>query len=429
MKPFPLAVAGIFVVLALGSVLVFATYTSIQSNAIGKVLIWGSLPIDVMEPIIQSLGGEKDTSFDDVSYEYIPEATFIPELITAIASGRGPDMAVLPGAYLISEGDKLITIPYSSYSRRDFQDTYLEIGEVLLGADGIKGLPLAVDPLVLYWNRSLFSSAGVSQVPRYWDEVSAIAPRLSVSDAKGTLTQSALAFGTWGNVDHAKEVMVTLFSQLGNKVVVKGADGYQTTLRDNAGAISPSDSALRFYTDFADPVKPLYSWNRSQPNSRDAFIAGRLAMYVGLASELYSLRAQNPNLNFDVASVPSIRGGGSETAAGLLTLAIPRGSRNAPGALQVILEMTSPTPQEVLESLMHIPSARRDASVGEASDPYFMIFRNAALASFSFLDPNPKASDAAFSRMVEGVSSGGATVSESISRAALELDSLLGGVQ
>ena len=45
-------------------------------------------------------------------------------------------------------------------------------------------------------------------------------------------------------------------------------------------------SVLTYYTDFANPLKSVYSWNRSFSSSRDAFLAQNLAVYFGPGSEI-----------------------------------------------------------------------------------------------------------------------------------------------
>ena len=55
-------------------------------------------------------------------------------------------------------------------SERDFKNTYIEEGELYLAANGILGLPITVDPMVMYWNRDIFSSAAIAAPPSYWDE-------------------------------------------------------------------------------------------------------------------------------------------------------------------------------------------------------------------------------------------------------------------
>ncbi|MES2135010.1 MAG: extracellular solute-binding protein [Patescibacteria group bacterium] len=428
MKLFHVIVLGIFLALAVGAVIIFATFTSLNKNSVGSVSIWGSIPQATFDTLLVSIK-EGNTTYDGVSYRSIPEGELIPALVEAIAAGQGPDLVVFPAENLISQSDKLTTIPYSNISRRDFQNTFIQAGEVFLVESGLKAIPFSVDPLVMYWNRTLFANAGIAQPPRFWDELSDMATRLTKAQDNGTLTQNAVALGTWDNVDHAKAIFLTLAYQLGNSVVVRSGQGlYVSVMKDTAGGsgVPSVDSALRFYTDFADPVKPIYSWNRSQPESRSAFLGEKLGVYFGSASELVGIREANPNLNFDVAPVPTIRGNNGGVAAELTGLAIPRGSRNPGGALLIAELLTSPDLQASLLSLMSLPSVRRDSVGTSPNDPYGTMFENAALLSFAFLDPDPTATDSIFKRMVEGVSSGKLQVSEATGGANDELQALLG---
>lgn len=429
MKTFPTIVAGIFVALGLIAAVIFATFSASNRDTAGSVLIWGSLPDEAVSQAIVFIQEESDI-FDSVSYEYVPEEQLIPRLVSAIASGTGPDAVFLSSSDLFPQRDKLQPVSYSSMPRRTFQDSYIEAGEIFLSDDGIYGLPFIADPLIMYWNRTLFADAGVSRAPVYWDEVATLASVLSQKSEGGTLLQSAVALGTWNNVLNAKGIFATLLKQLGNPIVAPSPEGgYSSVLNDRSGVVGPGDSGLRFYSEFADPAKPVYSWNRSQQNSRDAFLAGRLAMYFGRASELYTIRAANPNLNFDIARVPVVRGGGSQVEAELIAYAIPRGSRNPSGALQAGYALTSTSIQGVILEQFKTPSVRRDAVAGSASDQYQGIFRASALSSFAFLDPSDAGTDAIFAKMIEGVASGAVSVPEAVAEASGELDALLRGVQ
>lgn len=424
MSLFQTVVLGVFIVFGLGALLLFATFSQTSSARVGEVLIWGTLSAQEMQPVLEALQGDSD-EYTGVQYQPMSKADFIPKLVAAIAAGRGPDLVLFPTSYLISQGDKLLTIPYSEFSRREFQDTYLEAGEVLLTDDGLFGVPFAVDPLVLYWNRTFFAEAGLAQAPKYWDEVTSQTEALSKSDTRGTLLRSGVAMGTWDNVTHAKGLMMSLIRQLGNPVIEKGENGYVSVLKDAGSGQQPAAlSALRFYTDFADPVKTVYSWNSSQPESLNAFVSGRLALYVGRSSELFPIRAANPNLNFDVAVLPSVRGGVQATEADMLSLSIPRGSRNPDGALLVIRALATPSIDTALQESLHTPSVRRDQSQTPSDNPYTPVFRQSALASFVFLDPDPANSDSVFKRMVERVGSGEAALSQSITEASSELGAL-----
>ncbi len=427
MKPFPAIVTGIFLVLAIGAVIIFATFSATNRNAIGVVVIWGSVPHEVFNTLLGNLG-TGNNNYIGVSYQVVREEELVPQLVEAIAAGKGPDLVLFPEKNLLWQADKLQSISYSAMSRRDFESTFIQAGDSFLTAEGILGFPFTVDPLVMYWNQSLFANAGIAQAPRFWDEISDITPKLTKADKNGTLTQSAVSFGTWKNVEHAKEILLSVLRQLGNSVIApKDNGGYQSVFLDQNGAPTlPADSALRFYTDFSNPSKPLYSWNSSQPDSHDAFVAGRLAMYFGFASELIGIRAANPNLDFDVAPVPAIRGGGQSAYANVLALSIPRGAKNPRGALIVAEALTGKSSEESLTSMLRLPSVRRDVSPPSSADPYAVVFRNAALSAFTFLDPNPTATDSIFERMVENVSSGKLQISEATINANQELQALVG---
>ena len=428
MKTFPTIVTGIFVALALVGFLLFATFSSKGSSAVGTVVVWGSVSQDVFNGILGDLKTGNNT-YDGVSYQEISDDQLMPKLVEGIASGHGPDLVIFPEEDLLGQSDKLQLISYSALSRRDFQSTFVQAGENFLSANGSFGIPFTVDPLVMYWNRTLFSNAGVAEQPTYWDEIPDLSGKLTKASQNGTIQQSAVALGTWENIDHAKEIFLTLMNQLGNPVVAvndKGAFASVFSNKDSSASVSPADSAALFYTEFADPTKPMYSWNRSQPDAHDAFVNGELAIYFGFASELSGIRAANPNLNFDVAPMPAIRGGGQGAFAAVSAFSIPRGSANPTGALAVAQAFTSVASQTSLANALGLPPVRRDVSPGNASDPYIVVFRNASLTGFSFLDPDPTATDSIFGRMVDAISSGKLQPTEATAAAGAELGALLG---
>ena len=430
MKPFQAVLLVIFAFLAMLAVFIFATFSGSGRASVGEVVIWGPLPESVVDPVISSARGTSG-ELNDVSYEFVPEEALVSSLVEAIATGRSPDLVLFPAAALTSERDKLVPISYSSVSRRTFQDTYVEAGENFLSSEGIYGLPFYIDPYVTYWNRTLFSESGVARAPRFWDEFSDIAPLLTKTTPAGTLTQSAVALGEWDNIVGAKDILVSLIVGLGNPVVEYDAENnlFVTLSRRSENGITAAESALRFYTEFADPVQSIYSWSRAQTESRDAFVGGTLGVYLGRASEVAVIRASNPNLNFDVARYPQVRDSSQAVPAVLYTLSIPRGSNNPTGALQTAAILSGSLAQETLARVTGLPSVRRDMLPVSPDNPYESIFRDAALNSFIFTDPDPSATDAIFKQMVENVSSGRLRVSEAVRSAQSELEILIGRVQ
>jgi ABC-type glycerol-3-phosphate transport system substrate-binding protein len=430
MKPFNAFLIIVFALLAFVALFIIATFSGNTTQAVGSVTIWGPLSEGVMNPVIQEVQVSSN-ELRDTEYVFVPEDELIPQLVEAIATGTGPDMVLFPASAFIAHQDKLIPIPYRTISRRTFQDTFIESGEVFLRDEGVFGIPFYIDPYVLYWNRTLFSEAGVARAPRYWDEVADIAPRLSKKTEAGTLLQSAIALGEWDNVRGAKDILVSLITGLGGSVVDDASNGalVATLSRRGSGNVLASESALRFYTEFADPNQTVFSWNRAQPDNRDAFVGGLLAMYLGRASELRSIRESNPNLNFDIAPYPYARDGSVTVPAHVYALAIPRGSRNPNGAVLVAQILSASGAQNTLKTETGLPSVRRDELALAPDNPYESIFRDAALNGHIFKDPDAEETDRILKRMVESVTSGRARLSEAIFNAQSELERVVNRVQ
>ena len=284
-----------FIVIA---VLVFAGLSGGggTSEDIGEVVVWGTFDEGMMEGYLNVLKDE-DERIGGVVYQELNPEIYHARLTEAIANGRGPDLFILDQSRIIQHESKIIPISFERVSERAFKDTFIDQGEMFIGANGIIGMPWSIDPLVLYWNRDYFAQSGFSQPPVYWDEIFAMAERMTERDSANTVVRSTIAFGEYSNVEHAKDVIATLMLQAGGQIVARERDGTLLVRvapnRDTfRSAVSPAQSALRFYTEFADPVKSVYSWNRSLPNSLDAFAQGRLALYVGRASDIDRIQAK-----------------------------------------------------------------------------------------------------------------------------------------
>jgi ABC-type glycerol-3-phosphate transport system substrate-binding protein len=343
-----------------------------------------------------------------------------------MASGNGPDLVILPQDELVSFSNKLAPIPYSYMSQRTYTDSFINEGQLFLAPNGALAYPFLVDPLVLYWNRDLFANAGIPQPPVYWSDILDIAPKLTVSDGSGAIQTSAIAMGEWSNVLYAKDIIAMLFLQAGDPITTLPTDpsqgAYQTVLGENAANAqeAPADSALQYYTDFANPSKTSYTWNKIFPSSQDAFVAGELGIYLGYASDYPTLVARNPNLNFGVSLMPQVKGNGPRLTFGrMLGLAVPRTAKNATGAATIALALSSKAGITAVESHTPLPPVRRDVAVDTSSNAAASVFVQSGLIARSWLDPNPTATDAIFKTMIESVLSGQALPNEAVANASL----------
>ena len=425
---FKAAVIALFVVAAIGGLVFLSLFRGGSGAAeVGAVEVWGLVDEQIMTEVFDRLG-QTTESYDDVTYRQLDVATYETELVNALASGRGPDLFILPHEALLAQQDRIIPIPYENYSERQFQDTFAQVGEVFLFPEGVKGFPFSVDPLVMYWNRDILQTAGLAKPPKLWSELLEYAPQITRRDAANNITRSFVALGETQNIAHAKPILSSMLMQQGNPIVARNQNGQLTSLLGDRLGLStpPAQAVLRYYTEFSNPIKATYTWNRSLPEARQEFIAGDVALYFGFASELSEIRRQNPNLNFDVAPLPQANADGTKVAYGRTSgLVIMRGSDNASGAYLTALALSGGEAQSILRDLSVLPPVRRDLLASRPSDAFRSIFYDSALMARAWLDPDPQQTTSIFSEMVNTVTSGRARESEAVNTADARLRNLL----
>lgn len=424
---FQIILITVFAIFILVGVIVFAlSGRNDPSKNIGSITIWGTIDKKIVSTIIANLASE-DESFKNVKYEEKAEDSFDSVLIEAIASDTGPDIFLLPQSEILKKKNKIFTIPYNNFSLRDFKDYFIEEGELYLQTDGILALPFVVDPLVMYWNRSLFTNAGIANPPQVWDDFFVLAKKITQRDENKNISISAVSFGEFANVENAKEILATLFIQAGNPIVFQDENEMKVSLRDiYSNDSTPAESALRFYTEFSNPIKETYSWNKAMANSKMAFLSGDLAIYFGFASELEDLKMKNPNLNFDVAYLPQTENLKNNVTFGKMqALAISRNCKNIVGAFAVVTNLVKDKTLIYLNEMTGLPPVTRALLAQGTDDPNQEIFYESALSAKAFLDPEEKETDLIFQDMVESVVSGQRKISDAISWASGELGELI----
>ncbi|MBP9771529.1 MAG: extracellular solute-binding protein [Candidatus Pacebacteria bacterium] len=429
MRTFQTVLLAIFGFFILAGVIAIATLGKFggDSETAASAVIWGTLPSEAVSQVIAQYNDANDNVLLAVTYRQFSPDSFDAELIDALASGAGPDAVIISHESLVLYEDKLYTVPFASISERLFRDTYTEGSEIFMNREGVLALPIVIDPLVLYWNRTLFNTARVANPPSYWDELIGLGEKLTRTDDSFNILQSVIALGEFDNINHAKEIISTLILQAGNPITLRDAGGrIGVIMGDDLGLPeAPADSALRFYTEFANPVKSVYSWNRSLPSSRNVFVRGDLGLYLGFASELLGLQEENPNLNFDIAAVPQVRDSSLATTYGrLYGIGIVKQSPNIAGAFRAVTLLASKDAEMLWAEEMGLPPARRDLLAIAPADPYASVFYNEALISSAFLDPDATLSDDIFKELVSNITSGRMPVSRAVSDASARLEQL-----
>ncbi len=422
MSKFQVIILSIFVLFIIVGVVAFATYKGTGSNnAVPPITIWGTFPANTLDDYLTKIN---NTLQDPIVITYVQksQAQFSGDFIAALARGTGPDAILVPADILLPHYDKVALIPYSALPQRTFIDTYIQEADTYLTQDGVLALPFTINPLVMYWNRDTFDTAGIATYPRFWDEFTELNKKLTVKDDNGNIRKSAVALGTFSNIVNAREILGTLFMQTGNPITTKNSDGTITSTFKSISDVS-AVPALTFFTKSVNPTSVDYSWNRSLPDSKTAFLSGNLATYFGFASEIGDIRTKNPNLNFDVALLPQVRKGGVKTSYGkMFAFSIVKASLKLNTAFQDISTITSSTYLAGLSNATYLPSVRRDVINQGSKDPYISIFNDAALVAKTWVDADPVQSNRIFSELVESVVSSSKTMNQAIQDAGDEYD-------
>ncbi|MEI7777103.1 MAG: extracellular solute-binding protein [bacterium] len=426
MTNFQYALLGIFIFFILAGVVVFAKFGGVGgnngANAGATVTIWGTLPKDTMNNLIRDFGV-------NAVYREESAGSFETDLVNALAEGNGPDIALMPQSLILSEQSKIYPIPTAVYPVSQLQSTFIQEGEMFNTKDGILGIPFVIDPLVMYWNRDLFSNAGIALPPTHWDDLYNLVPQLTVKDQDSTIHQSTVSLGGYSNVSQAKDILSALLLQVGDPMVALDYDGnYSSKLAESRNGLGKSiaSDVLDFYTSFADPLKTQYSWNDSLPSSKSYFLSGNLALYFGFASELSDLQNKNPNLNFSVATIPQARDVSVKSTFGnLQALVILNNSAHKADAFNAITKLTSADAITSLSASTHLPPVRRDLLANKPSDSAASSFYDSALQSKGWLDPSSSGTDSIFGTMVQSITSGKSDSNDAVASASTQIGELL----
>lgn len=427
---FQIALLSAFGGLAIAGVLIFSFFISRgEGAAVGPVTMWGTFD----EPTIQQLLSDLSSTHPDllnITYTQKNADSYEQDLVNAFASGESPDLFVLTDDQAYEQKNRVNLFPTDMLAPALFDATFIDGAAPFMDPEGTIALPILTDPMVMYWNKDLLAAAGFSQPPKYWDEMLAFAQRVTRKSETGTIELSAIPFGGYSNVDHAKDLISMLILQAGGNVTTRDTNGQLVSSLlaqgRSSAEVAAAPSALRFYTEYADPSKPDYTWNRSFPRSRKAFTDSSLALYFGRASELPALRAANPNLNMAMAPMPQIQNGGVAATGGLVYgIAMPKAAKNPEGARHIQWLLAGEEVSAALSEALDLPSARRDVLDLQRRDNLTTMIATQAVLVRSWTDPNPQKTEEIFRAMIDDMTSGAILLSEAITRADQEMNALI----
>lgn len=420
-------ITGIFVVAAVIAMMIFSGAIDLGSKdkeAAGKVTVWGTVSSQTLRKYIDQIKDQNLT----INYTEKKEATYQDELINAFASGTGPDLFIMPHEGILRHRDKILEIPYASFPKDTYQNTYIDEATLFLTNTGSTALPLMVDPLIMYYNKALISSSFILDIPEYWDELGPFASQVTQYSGTGEIVISAAALGTYDNIEHAKALVSAMIMQNGVDIVGTNSinNKKQSTLSLDDTNVKKTSQALDFYTSFAEFGSNTYSWNEALVDAQNKFIAGEVALYFGRASEVENVRKKNPNLDFGVQLLPQVRESTTRLTQGAMTgIAVSKQTKNVPAAIAVASKIAGAITTEGLSAELLVAPARKDLLRKKPDDALRTLVFNSAIISRGWIDADPVRTDALFKTIIRNINTGAQTSQNAVSRATADLNTIL----
>ncbi len=322
----------------------------------------------VLQPELDKF--EKQTGIK-VKLEVVPWSDLLNRILTATTSGQGPDVLNIGNTWSASLQATGALLPWDeeNFGRIGGRDRFVDSALASTGAEGQDpaAVPLYSMAYALYYNRQMFSDAGIDAPPATWDELIAAAKKLSGD-------------GTWGlgmegsnpaeNIHHA----FVFAKQHGADFFT--ADGKADFTNDGAVA------AVKQYVDLMAKDKVIAPGNAeyAQNQSVSDFAKGRTAMLLW-QSATANLKSQGMGEDdYGIAPVPvqsGTPGTGQQVnsmVAGI-NLAVFKNTDNLDGATKFVKFMTSDAEQKILNTAYSsIPPVK-----AAQEDPTFNTPANAVL--------------------------------------------------
>ncbi|KKU50754.1 MAG: hypothetical protein A3A28_00535 [Candidatus Sungbacteria bacterium RIFCSPLOWO2_01_FULL_47_32] len=373
-----------------------------------------------------------------ITYKQISKDNYESELVNALAAGNGPDVFMLKNSNIHDDTDKISSVadayPATEKAtpiieRDEFKRTFVDgtYEGLVTPAGDILGLPLSLDSLVLFYNKDFFNSANIPSPPQTWTDFLNDAAKLNDISPDGSINRSGGALGEYTNIDHFADIVSAFIFQAGGRIYdpVKNQVLMATPLPSSQSI--PAHSAVEFYTSFASPKQKNYSWNRTFPNSTDAFIQEKTAMMLGFAGDIKTIREQNPHLNFMTAPLPQLSKTAPKVYYGRYNfLAVSHLSKLKALAWRFVYFAATHDAAKKYITETSLPPARRDLVLDTKTVPDELVaFYNQSLSAKTWIQPGESRVSDIFADMIDAVLRGKFDVGSAVSRATSALSLLV----
>ena len=395
-----------------------------------KIIFWGFEDQEVYRLLFKDF--QAAYSYIDIEYVQKSPETYEKELLSAMASGQGPDVFAIKNSWLPRYQDKISPLPAKLMALKTYYDSFVDVAVQDFVADGnIYGIPWCVDTLALYWNKDFFNTVGIASPPKNWDEFVEDVQKITLNDENGNISRAGAAIGASSNVENATDILSLLMMQSGAKMIEsKTRAGFNQETMVKGEQFKPGRDALEFYVNFSNPQYKAYTWNNRMDNSLNSFIQGKAAMIFDYSSAAEKISEQAPYLNFSIAPMPQVKDTNiAITYGNYWGESVWLGSKSPNEAWTFISWMASQNSQKRYLDLVKKPASRRDVVPLQENDPVLGVFAKQSLSARSWYQFDDAAIKEIFIQMIDSVFYSRATFNDAVERAAGQISSLMSEAQ
>lgn len=229
----------------------------------------------------------------DIQIEVVPWDVLLQKLTTDISGNANADLAIIGTRWLVDFVQQSVAEPLDSYMTPEFKDRFIATfltPSIMQGKT--YGLPIAASARAMYYNKDLFSKAGISAPPATWDELKADAEKIKA------LGGDVYGYGLQGKeIETDVYYYYAMWSYGGNIVEQDGTSGL-----DSQAAID----AATMYKGLIDAglTEPgVTGLNRE--DVQNLFKQGKVGMMITAPFLSSQIKTEAPNLNYGVAAIPA----------------------------------------------------------------------------------------------------------------------------
>jgi len=364
-----------------------------------------------------------------IEYKKINFDSYEEELVNAFASDKAPDIFMIHNTWLPKHKDKIKEPSETLLPFADFRATFVDVVEQdMTDENMIYGLPLYVDTLALYYNKEYFNTAGIPYPPATWDDLILAAEKLTKKNQSGQIERAGITLGTVENINRPTDILSLLMLQNGTEMVNENKDSvnFDNSVRREDSFYYPGQDALRFYTDFANPSKITYTWNRQMPYSIDAFTEGKAAMMINYSHHIATIKSKAPYLNFAVSPMPQLKERNFDVNyANYWAFAVSERTKLPEEAWKFLIYLTNKeNSQKYLENIKK-PTARRDLVDWQKEDLEFGVFAKQSLTAKSWYQVDNNKVETILANAITSVNLGSSSISKALETAASQINLLM----